>query len=104
MMGFCDKGLRSPDDRRKESVLGEQKTQGKLLGSKHYFELTSRLLVFLWLIDCPPIYAPLPLSSLLLFLAVLCRLWDISSPTKGGTLARLQWKHGVLTAGLPRNS
>ena len=41
---------------------------------------------------------------LFIFLAVLCSLWDVSSPTKDGTLARLQWKHGVLTAGLPRNS
>ena len=38
------------------------------------------------------------------FLAVPPDLWDLSSPTRDGTRAALQWKRGVLTTGLPRNS
>ena len=37
------------------------------------------------------------------FLASLCGLWDIYSLTKDGTPAQ-QWKHQVLTTGLPEDS
>ena len=43
-------------------------------------------------------------SSLLLFfffLAMLCRLWDLSPLTRAQTHDLLQWKHGVLTTGSP---
>lgn len=41
---------------------------------------------------------------LVCFLATLWGLWDPSSPTRDWTFAPLQWKHGVLTPGLPGKS
>ena len=35
------------------------------------------------------------------FLAALLSMWDLSSPTRDGTCAPLQWKQRILTTGLP---
>ena len=42
------------------------------------------------------------LTIFFFFLATLCSIWDISSPTRDGI--PLQWKRRVLTTGLPGNS
>lgn len=36
VMGFCDKGLRSPDDSRRVCSRGEETARKELLGSKQY--------------------------------------------------------------------
>ena len=45
-----------------------------------------------------------PLSSFFFFLAVPRSMQDLSSLTRDGTRAPLQWKHRVLTTGPPGNS
>ena len=39
-----------------------------------------------------------------IFLATLCSMWDLISLTRDQTRAPLQWKHTVLTIGLPGKS